>query len=109
MSGMSNVVYWLESRNIPYTEALCEAIYAKAKGLNRLLNESEIWDLIDDHSAHDMLHRRQHYPLSNSIGLAPASEAFDESESESHRGTGTSAGYDVAIDDHGFLAKGGPS
>lgn len=106
MSGMSNVVFWLESRNIPYTEELCEAIFAKAKGLNRLLSESEVWDIIDDHPMEERLGRRQHYPLAHQVGLTTPREAIDESESESHGGSGAAAGHDVAVDDHGFLAKG---
>jgi len=42
MSGLSNVHYWLESRRIPCTEELVQAIFAKAKGTNRVLSEEEI-------------------------------------------------------------------
>ena len=46
MSGLSNVVYWLDSRRIPHTEDLVNAIFAKAKGTNRVLSEDEIMTIV---------------------------------------------------------------
>lgn len=46
MSGVSNVVYWLESRRIPYDDALVQAIFRKAKSANRILSEDEIMTLV---------------------------------------------------------------
>ena len=42
MSGLSNVVYWLDSRRIPRTDEMVNAIFAKAKATNRVLSEEEI-------------------------------------------------------------------
>jgi 2-isopropylmalate synthase len=45
-SGLSNVRYWLEKRNIKADESLTEVIFAKAKSVNRTLREDEVWDII---------------------------------------------------------------
>jgi 2-isopropylmalate synthase len=42
MSGKSNVVFWLERRGIPATDALIDRIFAKAKASATVLTESEI-------------------------------------------------------------------
>jgi len=45
MSGKSNVIYWLESRDIPVTDELVNRIYDAAKQSTRVLTESEILSL----------------------------------------------------------------
>lgn len=42
MSGLSNVVYWLESRRIHPDPDLTQAIFSRAKAHNRVLTEDEI-------------------------------------------------------------------
>ena len=49
MSGLSNVHFWLESRRIPHTDELVQAIFAKAKGTNRVLSEEEIMVVVRQH------------------------------------------------------------
>jgi 2-isopropylmalate synthase len=46
LSGRSNVVFWLEHRNLPATDAIVDRIYAAAKSSNRTLTEQQIKDLI---------------------------------------------------------------
>ncbi|MEO1231494.1 MAG: hypothetical protein AAFZ18_21555 [Myxococcota bacterium] len=46
MSGMSNVRYWLERAGEPDDEALAEALFARAKGSDRVLSSAEIADVI---------------------------------------------------------------
>ena len=45
MSGKSNVIYWLESRDIPVTDDLVNRIFDAAKQSTRILTESEILSL----------------------------------------------------------------
>ncbi|HEV2350235.1 MAG TPA: LeuA family protein [Terriglobia bacterium] len=45
MSGKSNVIFWLERRNIAPTDELVERILARAKQSDRLLGENEIMKL----------------------------------------------------------------
>ena len=47
MSGKSNVVFWLERRGIPASEALVERIFSRAKRSATVLSESEIRAEID--------------------------------------------------------------
>jgi 2-isopropylmalate synthase len=42
MSGKSNIVFWLEKRGIPVTDAAVDRIFAKAKGSSSVLEEAEI-------------------------------------------------------------------
>jgi 2-isopropylmalate synthase len=49
-SGLSNVRYWLEKRNITAKEGLADIIFAKAKSINRTLREDEVWDLVKRHN-----------------------------------------------------------
>jgi isopropylmalate/homocitrate/citramalate synthase len=42
MSGKSNVVFWLEKRGLPVTEAIVERVFAKAKASSWVLTEEEI-------------------------------------------------------------------
>ncbi len=46
MSGRSNVIYWLEKRNIPPTDALVASIFERAKQSHRLLTDDEIHTLV---------------------------------------------------------------
>jgi 2-isopropylmalate synthase len=46
LSGRSNVVFWLERRNLPTTDAIVDRIYAAAKSSNRTLTEEQIRALI---------------------------------------------------------------
>jgi 2-isopropylmalate synthase len=45
MSGKSNVIYWLESRDIPATDDLVNRIFDAAKQSTRILTEAEILSL----------------------------------------------------------------
>ena len=42
MSGKSNVVFWLEKRGVPATEAVVDRIFSKAKASACVLTEDEI-------------------------------------------------------------------
>lgn len=48
MSGKSNVIYWLEHRGLPTKPQWIEKIFQKAKISNRLLNDEEILQLIQE-------------------------------------------------------------
>ena len=56
MSGVSNVVYWLQSRELPSDDKLVQRIFAKAKGAHQLLSENEIMALVADFSS-DVIQR----------------------------------------------------
>jgi isopropylmalate/homocitrate/citramalate synthase len=45
MSGRSNVIFWLEKRNIKPTEELVDRIFARAKQSDRLLTDAELVEL----------------------------------------------------------------
>jgi 2-isopropylmalate synthase len=47
MSGASNVSYWLAQRNIPANERLVGEILKAAKGLDHIMTEAEVMDVID--------------------------------------------------------------
>lgn len=47
-SGESNVVYWLNRRNITPVEPLVKAILGAAKRGNRVLTEDEVWAVVKD-------------------------------------------------------------
>ncbi|HET6344533.1 MAG TPA: LeuA family protein [Myxococcota bacterium] len=49
MSGLSNVIYWLESRSIDHNEQMVQAIYARAKAVHRILAEEEVLALVVEH------------------------------------------------------------
>jgi 2-isopropylmalate synthase len=42
MSGRSNVIYWLERRGIPATDALVDRIFQAAKASNHMLEDAEV-------------------------------------------------------------------
>jgi 2-isopropylmalate synthase len=47
LSGKSNVIFWLEKRGIPTSEALVDRIFDAAKKSERVLEEKEILALVD--------------------------------------------------------------
>ncbi len=50
-SGLSNVKYWLRKRGLPTDDALAHAIFDHAKTTNRLLEESEVREIVARHAA----------------------------------------------------------
>jgi 2-isopropylmalate synthase len=48
MSGKSNVIYWLESRGLPATDAIVDRIFAAAKASSRTLTAEQINSLIKE-------------------------------------------------------------
>ena len=46
MSGKSNVIYWLESRNIEATDERVQRIYDRAKSARAVLSEEEVMQLV---------------------------------------------------------------
>jgi isopropylmalate/homocitrate/citramalate synthase len=47
LSGKSNVIFWLEKRGIPASEALVDRIFDAAKKSERVLEEKEVLALVD--------------------------------------------------------------
>lgn len=47
MSGRSNVIYWLDKNNLPIDEEVIDKILARAKQANTLLNDDEIWRIVN--------------------------------------------------------------
>jgi len=48
MSGRSNVIFWLERRGLPATEAIVERIFTAAKASNRVLSHAQIEQMLKD-------------------------------------------------------------
>jgi 2-isopropylmalate synthase len=48
MSGKSNVMFWLERRNIPATDAIVDHIYQLAKASDHTLSEAEILECVPE-------------------------------------------------------------
>ena len=48
LSGRSNVVFWLERRNLPVTDETVERIFAAAKASNRTLTQDQILKLVEE-------------------------------------------------------------
>jgi 2-isopropylmalate synthase len=48
MSGRSNVIFWLEKRGLPVTDAAVDAVFARAKQATCVLAEDEIRGIVDD-------------------------------------------------------------
>jgi hypothetical protein len=46
VSGKSNVVFWLESRGIPVTDAVVDRIFSAAKASNRTLTDDQVRKLL---------------------------------------------------------------
>src|SRR5262245_35571622 len=47
MSGESNVVYWLEQRGVPPTPERVQAVFRRAKSVDRVLTDDEIQEVLD--------------------------------------------------------------
>jgi hypothetical protein len=47
MSGLSNVICWLEERGIEPEEDLVQALFQRAKGSDRILGEEECHEVIE--------------------------------------------------------------
>jgi 2-isopropylmalate synthase len=50
MSGKSNVRYWLESRDIPASDALVDRLFERAKQADHILTDEEIRDIVKKHA-----------------------------------------------------------
>jgi 2-isopropylmalate synthase len=48
MSGKSNVLFWLERRNIPTSDDVVERIYSRAKSSDHTLSEAEILECVSE-------------------------------------------------------------
>jgi hypothetical protein len=48
MAGDSNILYWLQSRGIEATDVLVDAIRSKAKSTNRVLEEFEVMEVVNE-------------------------------------------------------------
>ena len=51
MAGRSNVVCWLQQRDVEPDSALVDAVFAVAKKGNRNLTDDEVWAVIEQHRA----------------------------------------------------------
>jgi len=49
MSGASNVVFWLESRDVDAEDGLVEKIFEAAKNSNRVLAEDTVWEMVKEY------------------------------------------------------------
>ncbi|MGD8413957.1 MAG: LeuA family protein [Candidatus Latescibacterota bacterium] len=49
MSGASNVIYWLQSRDIEPDDALVEKLFEAAKNSNRVLPEKTVWAMVKEY------------------------------------------------------------
>ncbi len=48
MSGRSNVIFWLESRNLPATDEIVDRIFAAAKASNRTLTHDQVQKIVEE-------------------------------------------------------------
>jgi len=48
MSGRSNVIFWLERRELPATDDIVDRVFAAAKASNRTLSRDQIQIIVDD-------------------------------------------------------------
>jgi 2-isopropylmalate synthase len=48
MSGRSNVIFWLEHRGLPSSDAIVDRVFAAAKTSNRTLTREQIQSLVDE-------------------------------------------------------------
>jgi 2-isopropylmalate synthase len=48
MSGRSNVIFWLERRGLPATEAVVDRIFTAAKASSRVLSHDQIDRILGD-------------------------------------------------------------
>jgi 2-isopropylmalate synthase len=51
MSGASNVMFWLKSRNIEPSDDLVRAILARAKAADHILTDAEVYEAVREHAA----------------------------------------------------------
>jgi 2-isopropylmalate synthase len=49
MSGASNVVFWLQSRDVEPEDALVEKLFEAAKNSNRVLTEDAVWKMVEEY------------------------------------------------------------
>jgi len=52
MSGKSNILFWLEKRQIPVSDGIVERIYKRAKSSDHTLSEAEILECVEPAEAH---------------------------------------------------------
>jgi 2-isopropylmalate synthase len=52
MSGKSNILYWLEHRNIPSSDEVVERIYKRAKASDHTLSDAEILECVEQGKTH---------------------------------------------------------
>ncbi len=52
MSGKSNILYWLEKRNIPVSDDVVDQIYKRAKSSDHTLSEGEILECVERVKTH---------------------------------------------------------
>jgi 2-isopropylmalate synthase len=55
MSGRSNVIFWLEKRGLPATDAIVDRVFSAAKASNRTLTHEQVQRLIDEALSHTTL------------------------------------------------------
>ena len=48
MSGRSNVVFWLERRGLPATDAVVDRVFAAAKASNRTLTHEQVRRIVEE-------------------------------------------------------------
>jgi 2-isopropylmalate synthase len=48
LSGRSNVVFWLEKRNLPASDEIVDRIFAAAKASNRTLTNDQVQIIVDE-------------------------------------------------------------
>jgi 2-isopropylmalate synthase len=49
MSGASNVVFWLETRDIEPEQGLVDEIFEAAKNANRVFTEEAVWQMVKEY------------------------------------------------------------
>jgi 2-isopropylmalate synthase len=52
MSGKSNILFWLDKRQIPVSDGIVDRIYARAKSSDHTLSEAEILECVEPAQAH---------------------------------------------------------
>ncbi len=52
MSGKSNILFWLDKRQIPVSDGMVDRIYARAKSSDHTLSEAEILECVEPAQAH---------------------------------------------------------
>ncbi len=54
MSGKSNIIFWLEQRNIKAEEELIKAIFDHAKKSKKILKNEKITEIVNNHNTNDI-------------------------------------------------------